>query len=885
MRSDFIGDCARFHGLPEAVCEAQFLVPSLTRDQLNDVIRLPIEKAGASIEPKLVERLLNDCSTEMDQLPVLQHCLSRLWDQAGKAADVASPEDAKAEPSTNAVDGAHRRITEQHYRDIGEFAGALSQHADEILKELPGYKLQWAVEQIFRALSELDKEGRATRRALRYSRLVAETGVEESAVRQALDRFRASDCSFLIPPPSDVEKIEDDTRIDVGHEALLRRWDKVSGRGADLGWLRVEQQAGERYRALLAMADNKVTALPSNIVTERLAWWKARPRTPAWGERYGGGFAQVEGLLLHSRLRLRVKRFGVAVVFLVLLGAAIAMLLLWQRAEKAQIAAVHERQNADRASQEAVQASRKALQATQNALQATQKSIARLSGFLDGGTVRAKGAQKFLEDAQAALDEAAQTSEHSPEIAEIEISLLLAVSDVKDALGDYEEAARLAKRAEQLSNDFVRNYPDRRRFRHLLYASRFRVGDQLAKKIGNKTNEENALGEYEGALDAANKLAASEPGNTSYRQDVIVALNKVGDIYQHRHQWQEALDRYNEGLQMARSIADVSPVDEATEMSRIAQILSARDQPGDKQAAIDTYRQALDIQNKVLANKPDDSSRISNIALIHRRIGSLLADKPEEAQQELEAAVDGRKKLYQSDPGNMDWVTGLATDYTRLGDIFWARSDWRNALRNYNEAARVAGDIVSRNPESTFWKLNLAGLNAKRGEAQIARANELVNKPEPPQNESSRVVGTALDRYRSAEQTYAGLLNASHPPYAQLFEVRIRIGDILVRQAKFDDALQVYRSASELAQAASAGRRVVDWQISLAKAIEEAGDGLQIQLQLADATRPTATALVYYQNALEVIDAATAKAPDDPQLRSRREALNAKIAALQAPAK
>jgi hypothetical protein len=78
---------------------------------------------------------------------------------------------------------------------------------------------------------------------------------------------------------------------------------------------------------------------------------------------------------------------------------------------------------------------------------------------------------------------------------------------------------------------------------------------------------------------------------------------------------------------------------------------------------------------------------------------------------------------------------------------------------------------------------------------------------------------------------------------------------------------------------------VVDWQISLAKAIEEAGDGLQIQLQLADATRPTATALVYYQNALEVIDAAAAKAPDDPQLRSRREALNAKIAVLQAPAK
>jgi energy-coupling factor transporter ATP-binding protein EcfA2 len=86
MRSDFIGDCARFHGLPEAVSAAQFLVPSLTRDQREDVIRKPVEKAGATVEPALVERLLNDVSDELDQLPVLQHCLLRIWDRA--AADV-----------------------------------------------------------------------------------------------------------------------------------------------------------------------------------------------------------------------------------------------------------------------------------------------------------------------------------------------------------------------------------------------------------------------------------------------------------------------------------------------------------------------------------------------------------------------------------------------------------------------------------------------------------------------------------------------------------------------------------------------------------------------------------------------------------------------------
>ena len=136
MRSDFIGDCARFHGLPEAVSASQFLVPSLTRDQLEAVVRQPIKKAAAAIEPALVERLLNDAGDALDELPVLQHCLQRLWEGAQKTAGP----------------GKRPRLTLAHYDRIGGLAQALSRHADEVLASLPGDEL--AVEQVFRALSE-----------------------------------------------------------------------------------------------------------------------------------------------------------------------------------------------------------------------------------------------------------------------------------------------------------------------------------------------------------------------------------------------------------------------------------------------------------------------------------------------------------------------------------------------------------------------------------------------------------------------------------------------------------------------------------------------------------------------------------------------------------
>ena len=52
MRSDYIGDCARFYELPEVVSAHQFLVPSLTRDRTEDRDPQADREAGATIESR-----------------------------------------------------------------------------------------------------------------------------------------------------------------------------------------------------------------------------------------------------------------------------------------------------------------------------------------------------------------------------------------------------------------------------------------------------------------------------------------------------------------------------------------------------------------------------------------------------------------------------------------------------------------------------------------------------------------------------------------------------------------------------------------------------------------------------------------------------------------
>jgi hypothetical protein len=82
IRSDLVGDCARFHGLPEAVSGSQFLVPDMTRDQREDVIRKPLKLAGGEVDPYLVQRALNDTNDDPDQLQNLQRAMMRCWERA-----------------------------------------------------------------------------------------------------------------------------------------------------------------------------------------------------------------------------------------------------------------------------------------------------------------------------------------------------------------------------------------------------------------------------------------------------------------------------------------------------------------------------------------------------------------------------------------------------------------------------------------------------------------------------------------------------------------------------------------------------------------------------------------------------------------------------------
>lgn len=79
MRSDYIGQCSAFRGLPEYIGFSQFFVPRLKRKDLKQVIEEPAILSGNRISQRLIERLVYDIAEGVDQLPILQHALSQVW--------------------------------------------------------------------------------------------------------------------------------------------------------------------------------------------------------------------------------------------------------------------------------------------------------------------------------------------------------------------------------------------------------------------------------------------------------------------------------------------------------------------------------------------------------------------------------------------------------------------------------------------------------------------------------------------------------------------------------------------------------------------------------------------------------------------------------------
>jgi len=322
MRSDFLGKCSRFRGLPEALNQTQYLIPRLTREQQRDVIEGPVGMAGSSIEPALVQRLLNDLGDNPDQLPALQHALMRTWEQSaaaraqGKAIGVAD------------------------YEAVGGMADALNRDADHVYGPLSINDVTAAItRRIFQRLVQPGASDSETRSPTPLSELVAITARPEGEVKHVITVFQER--GFL------TVSSDQDPIIDITHESLIRGWEQLTK------WVREEARSAVIYHRLadtaVLYANKEASLLVDPQLQLTLNWRDETKPNEAWAARYDSRFVQAMRFLEHSRneqvdalkraekqrrsvlKRARLTAVILGTLLLLAIGASIVAVIQWKR--------------------------------------------------------------------------------------------------------------------------------------------------------------------------------------------------------------------------------------------------------------------------------------------------------------------------------------------------------------------------------------------------------------------------------------------------------------------------------------------------------------------------------------------------------------------------
>lgn len=212
LRSELLGGTVALHGLPEAINRGLHLLPQMSREQLRDVIKGPVELSGVRIEERLVDRILNDLGDHYDQLPVLQHALMRMWSAWASGAD--------------------KSIGLVHYEKIGPLENSLSKHAEGVYLDLDEDQ-QPLAEAVFRSITET-VGGQTVRNPLTFLKILESTKqTDEDKVRDVINEFRKDKRSFLLPGIS--QPLTTETVVDISHESLFRQWKRLKRWAEDEG--------------------------------------------------------------------------------------------------------------------------------------------------------------------------------------------------------------------------------------------------------------------------------------------------------------------------------------------------------------------------------------------------------------------------------------------------------------------------------------------------------------------------------------------------------------------------------------------------------------------------------------------------------------------------
>jgi hypothetical protein len=213
LRADFFGHVLGYRPLVDRIQEAVVKLGPMNRVELARAVEEPAKKLTLEFAQGLVERILNDVDQEPGTLPLLEFALTELWEKR-----------------------SGNRFLHQTYDAMGGVQGAIARRAEEVFTRQLSPPQQEVMRRVFVQLVQPGQDTEDTRRRAPLN----DFGEAEQAILQHVIAAR------LVVSGRDETTGQE--YVEVAHEALIRRWDRLRA------WMnddRVFREWQERLRSAL----------------------------------------------------------------------------------------------------------------------------------------------------------------------------------------------------------------------------------------------------------------------------------------------------------------------------------------------------------------------------------------------------------------------------------------------------------------------------------------------------------------------------------------------------------------------------------------------------------------------------------------------------------
>ena len=255
---------------------------------------------------------------------------------------------------------------------------------------------------------------------------------------------------------------------------------------------------------------------------------------------------------------------------------------------------------------------------------------------------------------------------------------------------------------------------------------------RLLGTAGTYLQERAALGEvvllYERSLEIFERLAAADPDNAGWQNDLSVSQERIGDVLSAQGNLPEALESYWASLAIVGRLAAVDPgnarwrLDLSVSHSKIGDVLSAR---GNLPQALESYGASLAIVRRLAAADPGNAGWQNDLSVSQEKIGDVLRDwrKLDQALERYRASLAIKERLAAADPGNAGWQRNLSVSHNKIGDVLSARRNLGQALESYRASLALVERLAAADPGNAGWQRDLSVSHSKIGDVLSDHGN------------------------------------------------------------------------------------------------------------------------------------------------------------------